>query len=559
MEIDFDQLKNNVPLNLDGTDDYEYVKANYSLDGESAMIYKPEIDDFITASTNAQLSKNPEEKFTYWFALLYSSLFIFYGFDKLLEKYDDFIILIPKDEDEAIWHVFQYVKFNYFRDNQITASEAMIAIIQAGETFKINRYRDEDEYQLTDDQIKGSINLYDNADKEDKDFKKWFVDAVEDGCEREIVEAMEFKAYALYYGNEVYKKNLAGSRDLLEKLFEMTLNPSYANDLGYMYYYGDGNNNKPDYDKAFKYFTIGHLDGHFESTYKLADMLANGQGVPKNPRKAVSMVAEIYGENFERFCMGDYRVKLPDVAYRIGGFLEKGLGVNENIKEAYRYYLIAACAIEKRMENFDFPFDDEVRQNIGAALTRLKEKLDDLPDEEKAFDGESKYKILPIVNEVLDSDTYMLLKISKYSDSEIRLDFKCYRKIGEDELIERNFIWAETFFDEYKFGNEFTVFAKGEFEKAIKNVDNDIDIVNDEFTVLVDYVDGVFTEQKEAPIISENMSFEDTMKYAGELLEYNNRPKVRRPYAYVFTQNNHVEFRLDSMDFVIKKEFFNME
>ena len=89
MEIDFETLKSEAELNLDGSDNYDEIKKKLNNEDDSITVYKPDVDDFIEACTNAQFADNPDEKLMMWFSKLYSVLFDFYGFDKLVEKYSD--------------------------------------------------------------------------------------------------------------------------------------------------------------------------------------------------------------------------------------------------------------------------------------------------------------------------------------------------------------------------------------------------------------------------------------------------------------------------------------
>ena len=52
--------------------------------------------------------------------------------------------------------------------------------------------------------------------------------------------------------------------------------------IGYIYYYGRCWDGQPQYDEAFRYFSVGAAGGIYESRYKLADMFAKGYGVVQN-------------------------------------------------------------------------------------------------------------------------------------------------------------------------------------------------------------------------------------------------------------------------------------
>lgn len=62
--------------------------------------------------------------------------------------------------------------------------------------------------------------------------------------------------------------------------------------LGYIYYYG--RTGKPDYEKAFKCFTLGYQSDQIEAGYKLADMYKNGYYVEQNYDKYCEIIKSLY-------------------------------------------------------------------------------------------------------------------------------------------------------------------------------------------------------------------------------------------------------------------------
>lgn len=554
MEIDFEKLKNEAELNLDGTDDYDMIKTRLG-NGDGVIIYEPTVEDFVEACTNAQFSKNPEEKLMYWFAKLYSVLYDFYGFDKLYEKFEDYIPNIPVEDDEAVWHCFQIIKFKFFLNDEMNANQIIVAIIQAGETYKLNKGKEEEEFALTDEQIRGAIQIYTAQEKNDmldEEEKEKYRKILDEGVERELVEAMEAKGYYLYGGNSLYDCNWEESRDLFEKLYEITGDGQYANTLGYIYFYGRCNGGMPEYDQAFKYFTCGHLAGYFESTYKLSDMYLNGKGIPQNKKVALDLVARIYNENLARFENGEFGCKFADVALRLGSFFENGHVVDRDLLTAYNYYLKARFAIEKRLE-FDMYGDKKVFGNIEKSLDRVRDLVFKDPEVEKKFSDVSDYEFLPIINHLLDDNRLLRVNVKKCNDDEVMITGKVVDLSQGNENIKK-ILFTDPIIEEGYLSSEFIVFAKGKYEEMIRKVDGDIDVVNNEFTVFVDEIEAIF-EQKDIndfddPI--ENRSIENIDKFAKMRLEVNS-DKPNNPIKYQFMYLNNIEFELDCVDFCIKK------
>ena len=166
-----------------------------------------------------------------------------------------------------------------------------------------------------------------------------------------------------YGGDAAFKCDWERSRDCIMSLFEVTEDSEErafaANTLGYIYYYGRCNDGVPDYQTAYKYFSFAAFSGVYEAKYKVADMLASGNGVVKSIEAAENIVCELYGKNIEHFRDGVYDCKLADVALRMGWM-------------ALFYYMQAELAIRIRMKRFDYFGDSKVNESIQAALTEAK-------------------------------------------------------------------------------------------------------------------------------------------------------------------------------------------
>lgn len=200
---------------------------------------------------------------------------------------------------------------------------------------------------------------------------------VEEGVAKEWEVALHIKGYACYGGNSLYECDWKESERLIKRLAKLTEDPYCYNTLGYIYYYGRCNDGVPEYDKAFQCFTIGHACGLFESTYKLADMFQGGKGTVVNNKAAVNLIVGIYEENLEIFCRGVSDCKFADVALRMGGLFEKGIGIEEDPAVAYEFYKKAQYAIDKRMASSDRYGDSKVQKHIEEAIERVKPLLPD--------------------------------------------------------------------------------------------------------------------------------------------------------------------------------------
>lgn len=215
----------------------------------------------------------------------------------------------------------------------------------------------------------------DEVDKVPESEREAFKQMVEEGCIKEWPVALHIKAYSCYGGNSLWECDWKTSRDCLLKLVSKAENPFHFNTLGYIYYYGRCNNGIPEYDKAFQYFSVGAAHGVYESMYKIADMFSKGNGCIKSPIAASKIVASLYRENRDIFIDGDFDGKFADVALRMGGLYERGEGVEQDMDEAYAFYLEAKLAIEKRLKDYNYYGDRKVQKNINDAIARVVPQL----------------------------------------------------------------------------------------------------------------------------------------------------------------------------------------
>lgn len=209
------------------------------------------------------------------------------------------------------------------------------------------------------------------------DEQKKYIEYIEEGLTKHWVIALYAKAYGCYGGNDYFECDWIASRDCLLKIIELQgdKDPFIYNTLGYIYYYGRCNDKKPEYDLAFKYFSVGAANGVFESMYKTADMYIAGKGVPKSEKAGASIILGMYEDNKDIFCNEEPGCKFADVALRVGGLYERGCGVEQDYELAYYYYYEALYAITLRMEELDYYGDQKVYDSIVGSIKRVEAEL----------------------------------------------------------------------------------------------------------------------------------------------------------------------------------------
>ena len=291
---------------------------------------------------------------------------------------------------------------------------------------------EESSVALTEEQLKQQfISKYFNdeklLDKASEEDLKLYKEYISEGIKKKWMIALYALAYGCYGGNQVFKCDWERSRDTLLEIIDIQgdEDPFIYNTLGYIYYYGRCNNKQPEYDLAFKYFSVGAANGVFESVYKLADMFISGKGVPKSEKSGAKLIISIYDENQLNFCNEIYDCKFADVALRVGGLYEQGIGVVQDYVEAFYYYCEARYAIKKRMEVVDFFGDEKVLSSIDEAYERVKDKLpEDFLKNELVFDTPSIIGMLLSTSMALDvellregNDYY--LKVERYASEDM--------------------------------------------------------------------------------------------------------------------------------------------
>lgn len=197
---------------------------------------------------------------------------------------------------------------------------------------------------------------------------------VESLIEADYNLALSIKGYACYGGSRLYDCDWPASRDCITRLYEKTEDPQYANTLGYIYYYGRCTGGIPEYDKAFHFFEIAAANGLYEGMYKLADMYRHGYGCKESPRTASSLYKMVYDNCYAHY-MNDEDVPFADAALRMGNVYAGGIGVEQDPRPAYYYYLQADYAARRRAEKSDFFGNAAVVIRIQKAMEKAKAEI----------------------------------------------------------------------------------------------------------------------------------------------------------------------------------------
>lgn len=213
----------------------------------------------------------------------------------------------------------------------------------------------------------------DTIDRRNERRQDMFVKALDELCARGDEKAIAKRGYCYYCGTKPYPQNWEKARDAFIEIYEKNGEPWPANTLGYIFYYGRCNGGAPEYEKAFRWFSIGHAGRIHESTYKLGDLFANGYGIPKNGGIARDLYSEVYGWTLGFLLDGSQESKFADAAIRMGNCYRDGTGCDPDPEKAYGYYLQARMALEMRMRAGRHFGDESVKARLDETLEKMRE------------------------------------------------------------------------------------------------------------------------------------------------------------------------------------------
>ena len=224
------------------------------------------------------------------------------------------------------------------------------------------------------------------------------------------------------------------SYDALVKLADMKPEEGrYPNTLGYLCYYGRHTGGVPQFEEARKWFEQGAKLNMIESIYKLADMMYDGLGGPKDIKLATQYYNDIYWYCRAQLEDGIADCKFADIALRVGKLFQDGIAVEKDSTMALSYLLEARFAIEKR-KPFNRYGDDNVAKNIESAIAACEQ-----PEEFRRKEELVEYPLGRVPYYFLMDGYKMSFTLAKSDDGYLRIDFTRRDKSGQ---AGRKLIWA---------------------------------------------------------------------------------------------------------------------
>ena len=182
-----------------------------------------------------------------------------------------------------------------------------------------------------------------------------------------------------YGGNHGFELNFKLAMQYYKKAAKLG-NRCAQENLGYCYYYGrDG---KPDYKKAFHYFSLGAFTDRLTSLYKIGDMYLNGLYVEKNEKEAFY----IYQHCLDTMSYTEKDRVAGPVYLRLANMYLDGIGTKEKPRTALKYYQKA----ERYLSDMVQAGDAKYKRSLNAAIegqSKAREKISkEFPNKEWKFD-----------------------------------------------------------------------------------------------------------------------------------------------------------------------------
>lgn len=135
--------------------------------------------------------------------------------------------------------------------------------------------------------------------------------------------------------------------------------------LGAMYYCGrltaDG---EPDYDLAFKYYTMGSNLGNMQALVNLGYCHLYGRSVPRSPEKA-----------FTCFQRAAFLTNMPEALYKLGDMYSRGIHVEQDDELAFGLYRKALDMVEEN--------PDEAPEIKASVFHRVADHISTLKQEDE--------------------------------------------------------------------------------------------------------------------------------------------------------------------------------
>lgn len=392
-----------------GTLSYDEISSNVfpAFNIRSEKKYKMKADDIKSAIKNINKNKAPLKPFKEWFWIVLNVFYEDLCLDELYDEriFDDF----PKTEKEIFSTVFSITEKLYWKleerfsvkeeeeqylvkfDNEPkweknTSEKSFLEesayfgvcqeILERIQSYEHNKGLPQGAWIYSKSQMKHVLGSYRNSDEIKKStpeakalIKKFIGDLYATGD----LQATKILGYSHFEGGTLYRQNWTLAKKYLLESFEKQGDPYVATALGFIEYFGK-DNNTPNYEKAFSYFSYAALDGIEEAILRTGDMLVHGRGVKRNVDMGLSMITEGYKSSLEEFCQGHYGNKFAEYAILMGNSCKEKLIYEMGVRDEYRFYLEAEYALRQR-KKFKYYGDESLKADVQKELEKIRQEI----------------------------------------------------------------------------------------------------------------------------------------------------------------------------------------
>lgn len=335
------------------------------------------LDDIKTGLQNIRRSLTDNNTLSEeWFEPIYSHYCIYTDIF-IDEKTPESVEYVPglPDRGRKLAEIFVIIEKIF--QNNIPLRNAAPGIVREIDRYFEDEKKPVTQRRYTDSEKESFLVYYDcicgegNIRTADDLTRSIYKSFVEELCPKGNKLAMKIKCKNCLHGSELFEKDPEEAYKYLKILFSLTGDPYYALDLGDIYYSGACSDGTPDYDEAFRNYSIAAATGIFDARSKIAKMFANGQGVPMNKDVAWKIIEELYAVCERRFLMGDYDCKFAEAAYTRGRAVLDGNAGFNNQELAFESLLQAQLALSLRKQlggRSDDRLADMIHQDIDSLL-----------------------------------------------------------------------------------------------------------------------------------------------------------------------------------------------
>jgi hypothetical protein len=242
-----------------------------------------------------------------------------------------------------------------------------------------------------------------------------------DACiDLDINEAYRIKAFSCAGGDRAFLCDWEFARVHLTESASSSDDPKASVKLGDIYYEGR-TEGKPNYIRAYFYYSLAAFQGDHEGEYKCADLLREGKGCQQSTLAADNLLEKAYGDTKELMVDGNFLASFPEAAVRMGD-----AAVGNNAFLALSYYLEAMLTLNIRMRYFYDTGDDLLYSRVLASLKDARKTVGkDCLDKKAA--GEYPY----VIDRLFKTGRTVRVTVRKTNSGKTKLIFTRDREKGE--------------------------------------------------------------------------------------------------------------------------------